>query len=153
MWEIWSNGLYKSTLHRVVHRGSNYRYALPSEHCAMYANERTSVLQRVVRPDFDHDVPRSPTILALTVLSVFPSSLSPISTRSSSHFPQPCAFKRRIAGCATPSGLPRRTNQLCMGSSCSTRSGAISTQAKVDMIRMGDGVQSRSSKAGAEMYV
>ncbi|KAJ3716917.1 Clavaminate synthase-like protein [Lentinula raphanica] len=23
--EIWSNGLYKSTLHRVVHRGSNYR--------------------------------------------------------------------------------------------------------------------------------
>ncbi|KAH7928396.1 Clavaminate synthase-like protein [Leucogyrophana mollusca] len=25
MWEIWSNGLYKSTLHRVVHRGSNYR--------------------------------------------------------------------------------------------------------------------------------
>jgi hypothetical protein len=26
VWEIWSNGLYKSTLHRVVHRGSNYRY-------------------------------------------------------------------------------------------------------------------------------
>ncbi|KAJ7288346.1 hypothetical protein C8J57DRAFT_1279916 [Mycena rebaudengoi] len=25
MWEIWSNGLYKSTLHRVVHRSSNYR--------------------------------------------------------------------------------------------------------------------------------
>ncbi|KDQ62432.1 hypothetical protein JAAARDRAFT_122490 [Jaapia argillacea MUCL 33604] len=25
MWEIWTNGLYKSTLHRVVHRGSNYR--------------------------------------------------------------------------------------------------------------------------------
>ncbi|KAI0648083.1 Clavaminate synthase-like protein [Trametes meyenii] len=25
MWEVWSNGLYKSTLHRVVHKGSNYR--------------------------------------------------------------------------------------------------------------------------------
>jgi len=26
MWEVWTNGLYRSTLHRVVHRGSNYRY-------------------------------------------------------------------------------------------------------------------------------
>jgi isopenicillin N synthase-like dioxygenase len=26
VWEIWTNGLYKSTLHRVVHRGTNYRY-------------------------------------------------------------------------------------------------------------------------------
>ncbi|KAI6122501.1 hypothetical protein EDD16DRAFT_1691831 [Pisolithus croceorrhizus] len=25
MWEVWSNGLYKSTLHRVIHKGSNYR--------------------------------------------------------------------------------------------------------------------------------
>ncbi|KAF8073601.1 hypothetical protein FPV67DRAFT_1620840 [Lyophyllum atratum] len=25
MWEIWTNGLYRSTLHQVVHRGSNYR--------------------------------------------------------------------------------------------------------------------------------
>ncbi|KAF9267439.1 Clavaminate synthase-like protein [Marasmius fiardii PR-910] len=25
MWEIWTDGLYKSTLHRVVHRGANYR--------------------------------------------------------------------------------------------------------------------------------
>jgi isopenicillin N synthase-like dioxygenase len=25
VWEIWTNGLYKSTLHRVVHRGSSYR--------------------------------------------------------------------------------------------------------------------------------
>ncbi|TFK91135.1 Clavaminate synthase-like protein [Polyporus arcularius HHB13444] len=25
MWEVWTNGLYKSTLHRVVHKGSNYR--------------------------------------------------------------------------------------------------------------------------------
>ncbi|KAF8582141.1 Clavaminate synthase-like protein [Ramaria rubella] len=24
MWEIWTRGLYKSTLHRVIHRGSNY---------------------------------------------------------------------------------------------------------------------------------
>ena len=29
VWEVWSNGLYKSTLHRVVHRGSNYRCARP----------------------------------------------------------------------------------------------------------------------------
>jgi len=29
MWEIWSNGLYKSTLHRVIHRGSNYRVSIP----------------------------------------------------------------------------------------------------------------------------
>jgi len=29
MWEIWTNGLYKSTLHRVVHRGSNYRISIP----------------------------------------------------------------------------------------------------------------------------
>ncbi|MBW0549343.1 hypothetical protein O181_089058, partial [Austropuccinia psidii MF-1] len=25
MWEIWTNGLYKATLHRVIHKGSNYR--------------------------------------------------------------------------------------------------------------------------------
>ncbi|KAK7056814.1 hypothetical protein VNI00_002531 [Paramarasmius palmivorus] len=29
MWEIWTNGLYKSTLHRVVHRGTNYRVSVP----------------------------------------------------------------------------------------------------------------------------
>ncbi|KAF7365225.1 Oxoglutarate 3-dioxygenase [Mycena venus] len=29
MWEIWTNGLYKSTLHRVVHRSSNYRVSVP----------------------------------------------------------------------------------------------------------------------------
>ncbi|KAL0578636.1 hypothetical protein V5O48_003379 [Marasmius crinis-equi] len=29
MWEIWTNGLYKSTLHRVVHRGANYRVSIP----------------------------------------------------------------------------------------------------------------------------
>jgi isopenicillin N synthase-like dioxygenase len=26
VWEIWSNGLYKSALHQVIHRGDNYRY-------------------------------------------------------------------------------------------------------------------------------
>ncbi|KAG6903239.1 hypothetical protein C0995_000134 [Termitomyces sp. Mi166 len=26
MWEIWTNGLYRSTLHQVVHRSSNYRH-------------------------------------------------------------------------------------------------------------------------------
>jgi len=29
MWETWTNGLYKATLHRVVHRGSNYRVSIP----------------------------------------------------------------------------------------------------------------------------
>jgi len=29
MWEIWSNGLYKSTLHRVIHRGPDYRVSIP----------------------------------------------------------------------------------------------------------------------------
>ncbi|KAK0439805.1 hypothetical protein EV421DRAFT_824592 [Armillaria borealis] len=29
MWEIWTNGLYKSTLHRVVHRSKNYRVSIP----------------------------------------------------------------------------------------------------------------------------
>lgn len=29
MWEIWTNGLYKSTLHRVIHRGTNYRVSIP----------------------------------------------------------------------------------------------------------------------------
>jgi len=29
MWEIWSHGLYKSTLHRVIHRGKNYRISIP----------------------------------------------------------------------------------------------------------------------------
>jgi isopenicillin N synthase-like dioxygenase len=25
MWEIWTNGLYKSTLHKVIHQGNSYR--------------------------------------------------------------------------------------------------------------------------------
>jgi len=29
MWEIWTKGLYKSTLHRVIHRGDNYRVSIP----------------------------------------------------------------------------------------------------------------------------
>jgi len=29
MWETWTNGLYKSTLHRVIHRNSNYRVSVP----------------------------------------------------------------------------------------------------------------------------
>jgi len=29
MWEIWSQGLYRSALHRVVHRGANYRVSVP----------------------------------------------------------------------------------------------------------------------------
>ncbi|KAL1679087.1 hypothetical protein EV122DRAFT_263969 [Schizophyllum commune] len=29
MWDIWTNGLYRATLHRVVHRGSNYRVSIP----------------------------------------------------------------------------------------------------------------------------
>lgn len=29
VWEVWTNGLYQSTLHRVVHRGSSYRYVCP----------------------------------------------------------------------------------------------------------------------------
>ncbi|QRV77469.1 hypothetical protein RhiJN_05484 [Ceratobasidium sp. AG-Ba] len=29
MWEVWTNGLYKSTIHRVIHRGTNYRVSVP----------------------------------------------------------------------------------------------------------------------------
>ncbi|KNZ81268.1 putative iron/ascorbate oxidoreductase [Termitomyces sp. J132] len=29
MWEVWTNGLYRSTLHQVVHRSSNYRVSIP----------------------------------------------------------------------------------------------------------------------------
>ncbi|KAG8904608.1 Carnitine O-acetyltransferase mitochondrial [Tulasnella sp. 403] len=29
MWEVWTRGMYKATLHRVIHRGSNYRVSLP----------------------------------------------------------------------------------------------------------------------------
>ncbi|OCH91861.1 Clavaminate synthase-like protein, partial [Obba rivulosa] len=29
MWEIWTNGLYKSTLHRVVHTGTDFRVSIP----------------------------------------------------------------------------------------------------------------------------
>ncbi|TRM60666.1 Clavaminate synthase-like protein [Schizophyllum amplum] len=29
MWDIWTNGLYRATLHRVVHKGTNYRVSIP----------------------------------------------------------------------------------------------------------------------------
>jgi len=29
MWEIWTNGLYTSTIHRVIHRGTNFRVSVP----------------------------------------------------------------------------------------------------------------------------
>ncbi|ORY87439.1 hypothetical protein BCR35DRAFT_289504 [Leucosporidium creatinivorum] len=29
MWDVWTNGLYKATLHRVIHKGSNYRVSIP----------------------------------------------------------------------------------------------------------------------------
>jgi len=29
MWEIWTNGLYRSTLHRVLHKCTNYRISIP----------------------------------------------------------------------------------------------------------------------------
>ncbi|KAH9814937.1 hypothetical protein DFH28DRAFT_893665 [Melampsora americana] len=29
MWEIWTNGIYKATLHRVIHKGENYRVSVP----------------------------------------------------------------------------------------------------------------------------
>jgi len=29
MWEIWTNGLYRSTLHRVVHKSESYRVSIP----------------------------------------------------------------------------------------------------------------------------
>ncbi|KAM0789353.1 hypothetical protein ACM66B_000184 [Microbotryomycetes sp. NB124-2] len=29
MWKVWSNGLYAATLHRVIHKGSNYRVSIP----------------------------------------------------------------------------------------------------------------------------
>ncbi|TFY77190.1 hypothetical protein EWM64_g6823 [Hericium alpestre] len=29
VWEIWTNGLYNSTLHRVIHKGTNYRVSIP----------------------------------------------------------------------------------------------------------------------------
>ncbi|KAG9092369.1 hypothetical protein FRC07_011681, partial [Ceratobasidium sp. 392] len=29
MWEVWTNGLYQSTIHRVIHRGTNYRVSVP----------------------------------------------------------------------------------------------------------------------------
>jgi len=29
MWEIWTNGLYRSTLHQVIHKESRYRISIP----------------------------------------------------------------------------------------------------------------------------
>lgn len=29
MWQVWTNGLYRATLHRVIHKGDNYRVSIP----------------------------------------------------------------------------------------------------------------------------
>ncbi|KAL4081059.1 hypothetical protein J3A83DRAFT_4204408 [Scleroderma citrinum] len=50
MCEIWTNGLYKSTLHRVIHRGSNYRTSIPF----------------FFEPNFDANVKPLATVLART---------------------------------------------------------------------------------------
>ncbi|GJJ10155.1 hypothetical protein Clacol_004381 [Clathrus columnatus] len=50
MFEIWTNGLYKSTLHRVIHKGTNYRISIPF----------------FFEPNFNALVEPLPSVIALT---------------------------------------------------------------------------------------
>ena len=47
MWEIWSSGIYRSTLHRVVHRGQNYRLVKNASHQAHILSPICLLLQSV----------------------------------------------------------------------------------------------------------
>ncbi|KAF8497270.1 hypothetical protein F5888DRAFT_1907078 [Russula emetica] len=38
MWEVWTNGLYRSTVHHVIHRGSNYWRSFPKPSASIYAH-------------------------------------------------------------------------------------------------------------------
>ncbi|KAG9227566.1 hypothetical protein CCMSSC00406_0000788 [Pleurotus cornucopiae] len=57
MWEIWTNGLYRSTLHRVIHRSSNYRVSIPF----------------FFEPNFDANI--SPLAAAARIKSAQPSTV------------------------------------------------------------------------------
>ncbi|KAF8295743.1 Clavaminate synthase-like protein [Clavulina sp. PMI_390] len=91
MWEIWTSGLYKSTLHRVVHRGENYRVSIPF----------------FFEPNFDAmiaPIPAAERILA----SLKPAPTPPASSTSGASLPPPTEFTSSGAGSifVTPEGIP-----------------------------------------------
>ncbi|KAF8158286.1 hypothetical protein B0H34DRAFT_657043 [Crassisporium funariophilum] len=55
MWETWTNGLYRSTLHRVVHRGSNYRVPFFFEPNFDAVVEPLAAASRIKRKDIPGD--------------------------------------------------------------------------------------------------
>ncbi|EGG10714.1 uncharacterized protein MELLADRAFT_115467 [Melampsora larici-populina 98AG31] len=56
MWEIWTNGVYKATLHRVIHKGQNYRVSIPFFYEPAF-NAYISPLPSIIRQAKENDKP------------------------------------------------------------------------------------------------
>lgn len=104
VWEVWTNGLYKSTLHRVVHRGANYR--------SVTFRSLEGLLCRADPFAASRALSRRPVLNSTNPSQGFRSFSSRTSRHTSSHCQPQCVPRRRMTHRA------RFISQSCMATFC-----------------------------------